>query len=119
MAAGRPPESESAVQHVRHEAMIGEHAEVADLVAWCKPNPGRMDHADRLVRELAPKAAPPGRYSPDRLEDVIAAERLDAVVITSPDFTHAGLVTRAMRAAPTWSSKNPSPPRLPAAATSR
>ncbi|MEB3371669.1 Gfo/Idh/MocA family protein [Saccharopolyspora mangrovi] len=79
-------------------AMLGEHAEVADLVAWCEPNPGRMDHADRLVHQLAPDAALPARYFPEQLEGMIAAERLDAVVVTSPDFTHADLVTRALRA---------------------
>ncbi|MCI2418772.1 Gfo/Idh/MocA family oxidoreductase [Saccharopolyspora sp. K220] len=79
-------------------AMVGAHAEVAELVAWCEPNPARMDHADRLVAAHAPKASPPARYAPADLERMIAAERLDAVVVTSPDWTHAEVVTRAMRA---------------------
>ncbi|MGP4015840.1 Gfo/Idh/MocA family protein [Saccharopolyspora sp. 5N708] len=79
-------------------ALVGAHADVAELVAWCEPNPARMDHADRLVAAHAPDAAPPARYAPADLERMIAAERLDAVVVTSPDWTHAEVVTRAMRA---------------------
>jgi predicted dehydrogenase len=75
-------------------ALGGEFRDVAELVAWCEPNPARMDHADRLLG--ADRA--PGRYSPTELERMIAERRLDAVVITSPDWTHAELAARAMRA---------------------
>src|SRR5262249_40445170 len=75
-------------------ALAGEFAEVAELVAWCEPNPARMDHADRLLGN-GHKAA---RYSPADLERMIAGARLAAVVITSPDWTHAELATRALRA---------------------
>ncbi|MFC7340160.1 Gfo/Idh/MocA family protein [Saccharopolyspora griseoalba] len=77
-------------------AMLGAHAEEADLVAWCEPNPGRMDHADRLVAQLDGRA--PARYAPADLERMIQAEKLDAVVVTGPDHTHAETVGRALRA---------------------
>jgi predicted dehydrogenase len=38
------------------------------------------------------------RYSPAELERMVSEERLDAVVVTSPDWTHAEMATRAMRA---------------------
>jgi predicted dehydrogenase len=79
-------------------ALAGEFADIAELVAWCEPNPARMDHADRLVAATRPEAPAPARYSPVDLERMIAEQRLDAVVITSPDWTHAELATRAMRA---------------------
>lgn len=76
-------------------ALAGEYADVASLVAWCEPNPARMDHADRLVAGRVPA---PARYSPADLERMIAEQRLDAVVVTSPDWTHAEMATRALRA---------------------
>ncbi|WP_250444187.1 Gfo/Idh/MocA family protein [Actinotalea sp. C106] len=78
------------------EAMVGEHAEVAELVAWCEPNPARMDYADGLV--TAAGADRPARYAPADLERMITEERLDAVVVTSPDWTHAEMTSRALRA---------------------
>jgi predicted dehydrogenase len=74
-------------------ALAGEFTDAAELVAWCEPNPARMDHADRLVAVRRP-----ARYAPPDLERMIAEERLSAVVITSPDWTHAEMAVRAMRA---------------------
>jgi predicted dehydrogenase len=74
-------------------ALAGDFTDVADLVAWCEPNPARMDHADRLV---APRR--PARYAPADLERMVTEQRLDAVVVTSPDWTHAEMASRAMRA---------------------
>ena len=78
-------------------ALAGDFADVAELVAWCEPNPARMDHADRVVAARRP-GPPPARYGPADLERMIAEQRLDAVVVTSPDWTHAEMATRAMRA---------------------
>ncbi|TDV47895.1 Gfo/Idh/MocA family protein [Actinophytocola oryzae] len=78
-------------------ALAGDFTDVAELVAWCEPNPARMDHADRLVTERRP-GPPPVRYAPDDLERMIAEQRLDAVVVTSPDWTHAEMASRALRA---------------------
>ena len=52
----------------------------AQVVALCDPNPGRMELA---AKELG--------FNPKfhtSVKDMIAAEKLDAVVITSPDFCH-------------------------------
>ena len=73
-------------------ALAGEFTDVASLLAWCEPNPARMDHADGLA------GGRPARYAPTDLERMITEQRLDAVVVTSPDWTHAELAARAMRA---------------------
>ena len=52
----------------------------AQVVALCDPNPGRMELA---AKELGFK--PKFHTS---VKDMTAAEKLDAVVITSPDFCH-------------------------------
>ncbi|HEY8720647.1 Gfo/Idh/MocA family oxidoreductase [Pengzhenrongella sp.] len=79
------------------EAILGEQSDVAELVGWCEPNPGRMDYYDELVA-AAGISEPLPRYSPDHLEKMIAEERVDVVVVTSPDYTHADLVSRALAA---------------------
>jgi predicted dehydrogenase len=79
------------------EALLGEHADVGDLVAWCEPNPGRMDYADSLMAVRRPGAPLPVRFGPRDLERMVTEARLDAVVITSPDWTHAESAVRAMR----------------------
>ncbi|HEY5485000.1 MAG TPA: Gfo/Idh/MocA family oxidoreductase, partial [Propionibacteriaceae bacterium] len=82
------------------EAILGEHAEVAELVAWCEPNPGRIDYYDEQVAAVAgrPPHSPLPRYVPDQLEQMIAEQRVDVVVVTSPDHTHADLVARVLAA---------------------
>ncbi|MCL3859397.1 Gfo/Idh/MocA family oxidoreductase [Actinotalea sp. K2] len=79
------------------EALLGPHADVGEIVAWCEPNPTRMDYYDELVRRTA-GASVPARYAPDQIEKMIDVERVDTVVVTSPDHTHAEVVACAMRA---------------------
>ncbi|MFC7404232.1 Gfo/Idh/MocA family protein [Georgenia alba] len=77
-------------------AIIGPHADVAELVAWCDTNPGRIDYYDGVVADAG--GAPLPRYAPEALEAMIAENAVDVVVVTSPDHTHADLVTRALEA---------------------
>jgi len=77
-------------------AALGEHAEVAELVAWCDPNPTRMDFYDEQVG--AAGGALPARYRPEQLEQMITEQAVDAAIVTAPDHTHADLVSRALRA---------------------
>ncbi|MHC5794718.1 Gfo/Idh/MocA family protein [Lacisediminihabitans sp. FW035] len=77
-------------------AITGVHSEVAELVAISDPNPGRMRfHADAVESS---GAARPTLYSPDDIEAMIRNERVDRVIIASPDFTHASMVVRAQSA---------------------
>ncbi|MCC2594048.1 Gfo/Idh/MocA family oxidoreductase [Tessaracoccus sp. OS52] len=81
-------------------AITGDHADVAELVAWCDTNPGRMAYHDADAGQRLGLAGPAGlpQYGPADLERMLAEQRVDAVVVTSPDFTHAELVARAQAA---------------------
>ncbi|MBX9245599.1 Gfo/Idh/MocA family oxidoreductase [Actinotalea ferrariae] len=78
------------------DALLGPHAEVGELVAWCEPNPARMDFYDDVVR--AAGAPLPARYAPEDLDKMIDVEQVGTVIVTSPDHTHAEVVVRAMDA---------------------
>ncbi|GAA4938912.1 Gfo/Idh/MocA family oxidoreductase [Streptomonospora halophila] len=79
-------------------ALAGTYAGSAETAAWCEPNPARMDAADALLAEHRPDAPAPARYAPAELERMVADRRIDTVVVTSPDSTHAENAARAMRA---------------------
>ncbi|MEF3402762.1 Gfo/Idh/MocA family protein [Agromyces sp. CCNWLW203] len=78
------------------DAMLGPHADSAELVALLDPNPARLAHYAAAV--AASGADSPATASPDALESVIARHRLDRVIIASPDHSHAELVVRALDA---------------------
>jgi predicted dehydrogenase len=80
------------------DAMSGDHREDAELVALLDRNPGRLAvHANWLSGAgLDVSGVTTGH--PDLLEQVIKENRADRVIITSPDFTHAGLIARALDA---------------------
>ena len=77
-------------------AILGDHADVAELVAWCEPNPGRVAVYDAVAAEQGVTGIP--AYGPDDLERMIETERVDTVIITTPDYLHADLVARVLRA---------------------
>jgi len=77
-------------------ALTGAHADVAELVAWSDANPGRIDLYERDLRAIG--APIPARYPPDQFEAMIRTEKLDRVIVTTPDHTHADYVCRALRA---------------------
>lgn len=67
-----------------------------EVVALCDPNPVRMAHHNRL---LAAAGRPPARtYSPDRFRELLHAERVDTVVVTTVDALHDGYIVQALRA---------------------
>jgi predicted dehydrogenase len=80
------------------DAMAGDHRDVAELVGLIEPNPGRLAvHVNRLAEAgLDMTGVLTGQ--PDELADVIARTRADRAIITSPDFTHAGLIVRCLDA---------------------
>nr|WP_281178663.1 Gfo/Idh/MocA family oxidoreductase [Sanguibacter suarezii] len=78
------------------DSILADHGDVAQIVAWCEPNPVRADYFDGLLQAAGLPAVP--RYLPADLEVMIADERVDTVIVTSPDDTHAEMATRAMRA---------------------
>ena len=70
--------------------------DVAELVAWSDVNPGRLDVYEREV--VAAGHPAPARYAVDDIDRMIRDERLDRVIVTTPDFTHADHVVHALRA---------------------
>ena len=80
------------------DAIAGAHHDDAELVALVEPNPGRSAaHLDRLAGTGLDVGAVE-RAHPDELEQVVTRTRADRVIITSPDFTHAAMVVRALDA---------------------
>jgi predicted dehydrogenase len=77
------------------DAMLGEHVDVAVPVAWCDTNSSRMAAYDERVR---PHGHTPRHYHPDDLGRMLTDEKVDVVVVTSPDHTHAHVVTIALDA---------------------
>ncbi|MFI1097956.1 Gfo/Idh/MocA family protein [Streptomyces sp. NPDC020917] len=70
-----------------------EHIEVA---AFCDPNRVRMAHHNRLLAAAGrPQAAV---YPPDRFGEMLRAERVDTVVVTTVDALHDGYIVAALRA---------------------
>ncbi len=78
------------------DALLGEHRADGRLVAWCEPNPVRAAWFDRRLDEHG--LGPLPRYEPDRLEQMLAEQEVDALVVTSPDHTHARSVVAALDA---------------------
>ncbi|MDN4640082.1 Gfo/Idh/MocA family oxidoreductase [Agreia sp. PsM10] len=76
------------------DALIGPHSDVAELVAWSDSNPGRLDYYADKVR--AAGFADPVRFDPAALADTVRAQRLDRIIVTTPDFTHAEFVSAAL-----------------------
>jgi len=81
-------------------ALTGDHADVAELVAWCDTNPARMAYHDAQAGAALGLGGPAGlpQHGPDDLERMIVEDRVDVVVVTTPDATHADLVARALDA---------------------
>lgn len=77
------------------DAMLGPHADVAVPVAWCDSNDVRMAHYDERARAhgLRPRHA-----RPDELAGMLDEQRVDALIVCSPDHTHSGAVATALRA---------------------
>jgi predicted dehydrogenase len=80
------------------DAMAGEHREEAELVGLVEPNPGRLAvHLKWLAEaDLDTNVVLTGH--PDALERILSETRADRVIITSPDYTHAELIVRALDA---------------------
>ena len=78
------------------DALIGAHSDRAELVAWSDSNPGRLDYYAEKVRSAG--FSDPVRFDPESLADTVRAQRLDRVIVTTPDFTHAEFVSAALLA---------------------
>src|SRR3546814_12844850 len=78
------------------DAITTVYADRAVLAAICEPNPGR---AQFYVDEVVGRGIPaPSTWTPERLEEMIAAEHIDRVIITARDDLHADLIVRSLEA---------------------
>jgi predicted dehydrogenase len=78
-------------------AILLDHADVAELVALADVNPGRLEHYARLVASLDDRATTPSLWRADQVAELVASGQVDRVIVTSPDYTHAGVVVTALR----------------------
>ncbi|GAA4717633.1 Gfo/Idh/MocA family oxidoreductase [Isoptericola chiayiensis] len=76
--------------------LLDQHADVGEIVAWVEPNPVRAAVHEARVADKVGGTRPV--YGPADLEKAIAEQRVDRVVVTSVDNTHAEMVARALRA---------------------
>ncbi len=79
-------------------AMTGDHRDDADLVGLIEPNAGRLAVYLGWLADAGLDVSDVVTGGPDELERVIEQTKADAVIITSPDFTHADLTVRALNA---------------------
>ncbi|GAB3563968.1 Gfo/Idh/MocA family protein [Spelaeicoccus albus] len=68
------------------------------LIAIGDSNAGRAAHYRRRVEAITDGGPAPVGFDPSELERVIAGHDIDRVIVTSPDFTHAEYIVRALRA---------------------
>jgi predicted dehydrogenase len=80
------------------DAMSGDHKDDAELVALLDPNPGRLEVHANWLSDAGLDMSGVTTGHPDQLEQVIKENRADRVIITSPDFSHAGLIARTLDA---------------------
>ncbi len=78
------------------DAIIGAHAERAELVAIIEPNPTRAAYYTDLVQTAG--FAAPRIAGPEDLERVIREESIDRVIICARDDLHAELIVRSLEA---------------------
>jgi len=81
------------------DAIGGEHSDVATLVALVDVNPGRLDfHKSRMVERYGYEPASIATGGPADLERILAESAVDRAIITTPDYTHAEMIVRCLRA---------------------
>lgn len=78
-------------------AILGPHADVAELAAISDVNQGRIELYRNLAKELSPATILDSFESKD-LAQYIKANAIDRVIITTPDYTHADFIVTALRA---------------------
>ena len=80
------------------DAMAGEHRNDAELVGLVEPNSGRLQVHLGWLSQAGLDVGKVATGAPDELEQMIKTAQADRVIITSPDYTHAGLIVRALDA---------------------
>jgi predicted dehydrogenase len=79
-------------------AIAGDHADDAELVGLLDSNPGRVQYHLGRLAEAGVDTAGIVTGSGDDLEKVLADQKADRLIVTSPDFTHADYIVRGLDA---------------------
>ncbi|WP_336245008.1 Gfo/Idh/MocA family oxidoreductase [Paeniglutamicibacter quisquiliarum] len=77
-------------------AILGEHADVAELVGLCDTNPGRLEYFEDLIEQSYGEKVE--GFAPEELAEFIREKSIDRLIVTSPDFTHAQVICTALEA---------------------
>jgi len=77
-------------------AVTGDHADAVDLVALADVNQARMDAHNRWLTAAGHPPVP--TYAAGELAKMLDAERVDQLLVTSVDRTHAGHIVTALEA---------------------
>ncbi|WP_433341981.1 Gfo/Idh/MocA family protein [Micromonospora sp. CA-111912] len=77
-------------------ALVRDHPDTAELVAFADVNQSRMDAHNRWLAELGHRGVP--TYRADEFAAMLAKERVDTVLVTTVDATHDEYIVAALRA---------------------
>ena len=77
-------------------ALADEFSEAAELVCWADSNAGRLDWSAHHFLERG--ASAPAVFAVDGLAEAIREHRIDSVIVTTPDHTHARYIVEALNA---------------------
>jgi len=77
-------------------AIVGPHADVAELVALADTNPGRVQYYQEQIESDHGQRT--GSFDSATLTQFIQTQAIDRVIITSPDFTHADYIVESLTA---------------------
>ena len=76
------------------DALWGPHKDKGELVAICDVNPGRLALASRWASEAG--ATPPRTYLASDFDRMLREQKVDALIVTTPDATHDDYIVRAL-----------------------
>jgi predicted dehydrogenase len=76
-------------------ALTGAYRDGGELVGLCDSNPGRLTRAAAVAARYGAADCP--TYRPGDFERMLEETKADAVIVTSPDFTHADYIVQALR----------------------
>jgi predicted dehydrogenase len=77
-------------------ALAGEYREAGELVAFCDPNPARMEvRNDEVEKKLGRRVA---EYAPADFEKMLDREKVDRVIVTTKDSFHDEYIVRTVEA---------------------
>ncbi|MGC9454629.1 MAG: Gfo/Idh/MocA family oxidoreductase [Phycisphaerae bacterium] len=76
------------------KAIVEKFPEIAELVAFCDVNQGRMDLRNKYVAEKTGSPVP--TYHADDFDRMVAETKPDVVIVTTVDATHNKYICRAM-----------------------